>query len=576
MLARVRALLDASAGSASALRNRSVRRVMLGFFAYNAVEIGAWTAILIYAYGATGAASVGVIAVVQLVPSALLAPFLAGIGDRYARSRVLGGWYLAQAGSVAAIGVAIVAGVPAPVVYGLSTLATIALTQTRPVQAALLPQVVSSPDELTASNALASIGEGIGAFAGPLAVGILLAVASLGITFVAGGLSLLVAGLLVLGIPSPPEEPARDDDAQAAASTDAHEGGPFDLLAGLREVVRDGDLVVVMALLTGRLVIYGGLEVLVVLLALELLGIGESGAGLLLASLGLGTIAGGSAAFALVGRRRLAPWLGVGAIVVGLPIALVGLAPGSSTAVVLLAVCGVGLAVLDVAGQTLLQRITPDAVRARVFGVLEGLLLLGEAVGSIIVGPLVVVAGPQAAAVVLGLLLPAMAALAVVRFAAIDRRVVVPAVQLAALRRVAMLAPLGAPALEAVARHLVPVVVGPGSVLIREGEHGDRWYLVREGRLEVSAAGRQLRTLGPGDTFGEIALLHDVPRTATVIAPEGASLWALEREEFLAAVTRAPSALAEAQRLAAERKAGSDLEQAVSGAASVPAPGSPA
>ena len=254
----------------------------MAFFVYNIVELGAWTAILIYAYEATGPVSVGIVAVLQLLPSAAIAPLLAGIADRFRRSRVLVGWYLAQAAAVGAVGFAILLGLPPFLVYGISTLATIALTQTRPVQGALLPELADTPAELTASNALAIIGEGVGAMVGPLAVGILLMVAPIGTAFVACGLLLVGAGLLLLGLHR--HDAAIEAPAEPAAAKSGEAADPF---AGLREVARDRDLVVVMALLTGRLVIYGGLEVLIVLLAIELLGVGDSGAGFLMAPLGM-------------------------------------------------------------------------------------------------------------------------------------------------------------------------------------------------------------------------------------------------------------------------------------------------
>jgi MFS family permease len=550
---RIAGLIASSTVALSVLRNGAVRRLMLAFFAYNMVELGAWTTILVYAYVATGPASVGVVAVVQLLPSALLAPLLAGFGDRFPRASVLAAWYAIQAVAVGGTGLAILAGLPPIAVYAVSTLATIAITQTRPLQAAILPEVVDSPGELTAANALASVGEGVGAFAGPLAVGLLLTVTTIGVTFLAGGLLLLSVTLLIAGL----RGHAGGATAGAPDPGDEPELAPSSILAGIRAVTRDPDLLVVMALLTGRLMIFGGLEVLLVLLAIDLLGMGEPGAGFLTGAMGIGLIAGGGGAFALAGRRRLAPWLGVGAVVVGVPIALVGFAPGSGSAALLLGVVGVGLALLDVAGQTLLQRITPDAVRARVFGALEGLLLLGEALGSVVVGPIALVIGLRGAAIVLGLALPVLAGLAVLRFTRIDARSVVPVAELAALRRVPIFAPVGGAELEALARHLVAVPFVPGQVMIREGDPGDRWYLVHRGRLRVTAAGRELRELGPGDGFGEIALLHDRPRTATVEAIEAGSAWALQREEFLAVVVRTPASLAEAERVAAARLAGS-------------------
>ncbi len=337
-----------------------------------------------------------------------------------------------------------------------------------------------------------------------------------------------------------------EDEPDAVASS----GG---LLAGLRLVATDADVLVVTALLTGRLVIYGGVEILVVLIAIDLLAMGDAGAGYLAAAIGLGTIAGGAAAFSLVGRRRLALWLGVAAVMIGIPIALIGVAPEPRSTAVLLALAGIGLAVLDVAGQTLLQRITPDAIRARVFGALEGLQLIGEAFGSIVILPVVLLFGIQTALILLGALLPVLALLAVHRFERIDARVVLPERELAIVRAAAIFRPLGPAALETLARHLHPVVVAAGTVVIREGDHGDRFYIVGTGRVDVSVQGELRRSLEAGGSFGEIALLRDVPRTATVTAAVDTQLWALDREEFLAAVTGSGPALQEAERVAATR-----------------------
>ena len=535
--------------SAFAMRNGSIRRAMVAYLAFNTVEMASWTTILVYAYGATGPASVGLVAILQLIPSAVAAPLLANIGDRFPRATVLLGWFLAQAFLLAATGVAILVGAPPLVVYLVSAVASISLTQTRPILASLLPELSRSPEELTAANAWSTIFIGIGGFLGPIGAAVLLAVADAQVTFLAAAGVLAAGAVLLIGLRGPAEAPLASPDGAGAPA----DGGLRSIAAGLREVARDRDLLVVNALLTGEYVIYGGLEILLVLLAIELLGIGESGAAALVGAVGLGGIIGGAAAFALVGRRRLAPWLGVASVVIGLPIALLGVDPAARTAALLVVVSGIGFAIIDTAGQTLLQRITPDAVRARVFGVLEGLLLVGEAVGSVIVPPLALVVGLQGTAIAIGLLLPLLALLAVGRFASIDARVKLPEAELRALRQVPMLAPLGPATIETLARHLVRVPVVTGSVVIREGDVGDRWYLVERGAFDVTVAGEHRPRLGPGDAFGEIALLRDVPRTATVTAASDGSLWALERDEFLAGVTGSPSALREAERVAAAR-----------------------
>lgn len=560
---RLATLRTALAAWTPALRSPRIRRTILAFFLFNAVEIGTWTAILVYAYGATGPASVGLVSIAQLLPSALLAPPLAGLGGRLGRVAVLRGWYVAMALTVATTGAAILAGLPPLVVYVLATLATLAMTQARPAQAVLFPELAQTPAELTGSNALASVGEGIGAFIGPLLAGLILVAGSPGHVYLAGAVAFAGSVALMLRVRAASGEVEdRETGVESAvtapgaaarpAPVTADDGG---LRAALRTVLADGDLAIVMVLLGARMAIFGGLEVLVVLLSIELLGLGESGAGILFAAVGLGTVVGGVGAFALAGRPRLTPWVAAGAVAVGLALALVGLAPNQGSAIAVLAIGGIGLALTDVAGQTLLQRISPDHLRANVFGLLEGMLLAGEGLGSVIVIPIALALGLEGAAITLGVLLPIAAAVGALRFARIDRRARVPGHELGLLRRVPLFAPLRPPVLEAVARHLVAMPVAAGTRVVVQGEPGDRWYLIESGRFEVAIDGRIVRELGAGDGFGEIALLHDVPRTATVTAAADGSIWSLDRERFLDAVTGSAAAHSEARRVAAERLA---------------------
>jgi MFS family permease len=549
-----------------AARNPALLRATIAFVIFNAAELGEWTAILVYAYAATGPASVGLVAVLLLVPAAVLAPLTSGVGDRYRRDRVLLTAYLLQAILIGATGATILANAGAAVVYALAILVSVSQTVPRPVQGALLPELAAVPGELIAANSLASVAEGVGALVGPLAVGAVLAVSTVGTAFVVGSACLLVAVALVARLPAPrsgdraPAEGARDDqehDGAALAGTATVDAPPSEsLLEGLRTVGRDRDLALVMALMAGRLLVYGGLEVLLVLMAIELLGTGQSGAGYMTASFGAGIVLGGISTIALAGRRRLAPWLGVGAIVVGVQLLLIGLAPSRDSALLLLALGGIGMSIIDVAGQTLLQRIAPDAVRARVFGVLEGLLLAAEALGSLLVAPAVVVLGVRGALIAFGTALPLVALLVAPRFARIDARVVIPEREIDVLRGVSIFAPVSAPVLESAARRLVHLELPAGTIVIREGDPGDRFYVMVAGTVRVTQAGRTLRDMTAGDSFGEIALLRDVPRTATVTAVTAVELYALDREQFLAAVTGQPHAIAEALRVAAARLAG--------------------
>ena len=239
---------------------------------------------------------------------------------------------------------------------------------------------------------------------------------------------------------------------------------------------------------------------------------------------------------ALVGSRRLAPALLAGLVLWAAALAVLAAAPSFLAALLLLAAAGVGRTTLDVAGRTLLQRIArPDAL-ARAFGLLEGVSMAGLAVGSIAASGFVALAGGRGAFVCLAAVLPIAAAVVLRSVLAADAAVL-PVVEMARLRALRIFTPLGAPSLEALARSLEPVEAPAGTTLIREGDGGDRFYVLAEGEVEISRRGERIGELRRGDCFGEIALLRDVPRTATVTALTDVRLDALDKTAFISAVT---------------------------------------
>jgi MFS family permease len=277
--------------------------------------------------------------------------------------------------------------------------------------------------------------------------------------------------------------------------------------------------------------------------SIELLGRGEPGAGTLMTAVGVGAVLGSLAASLLVGTRRLGAWFAVGVALWGLPIALVGFVPVDFAALVLLAFVGVGNALIDVAGFTLLGRMAPDAVLARVFGVLESLVAVSIGVGAVAASWAVAVWGVRPALVVIGLVCPLLAVASWWRLRALDRTVGVHDQDVGLLQRVPMLRTLPLPSVEQLARGLEPVDVAAGSVVFRQGDVGDRYYVVESGEVEVVGDGRVVAVLGPGEGFGEIALLRRTPRTATVVARSDVRLRALLSARFLPVVLGyAPSA----------------------------------
>ncbi len=310
----------------SILRSPVLRRVMLAFLLFNAVEYATWVAILLYAYDATGPASVGVVALIQLVPSAVFAATAAAVADRYRRDRVLLAGYALQAISLALTAAAMLLGAPPVIVYALATVTACLMTLTRPTQGALLPALARTPEELTAANGLAGSVEGLGTLLGPLAAAAILVVATPGSVFLAAALAALIGALLVVRLPMPGGwttiQPATGS-VQAPGPTPADRGQDGDtgsleaesgrrrIVRGLRTLAANPDAGLIVGLLSMRMLVLGALDVLYVLLALEVLGTGEPGAGVLNAAMGLGTIVGGVLTFALAGRRRLAPrWPG--------------------------------------------------------------------------------------------------------------------------------------------------------------------------------------------------------------------------------------------------------------------------
>jgi MFS family permease len=293
----------------------------------------------------------------------------------------------------------------------------------------------------------------------------------------------------------------------------------------------------------------------VVVAALGFLDVGEAGAGLLNAAWGVGCVAGGAVVLALLGRGRLTAGLTAGALVIGVALEGFAAAPWAVVAAVALVVYGGGYTLVEIAAETLLQRLTPDHVLARVAGVVETLSVAALAVGSLGAGVLAGAVGPRPALAAAGVVMPAVVLLRRGRLARLEAGAPVAEREYRLLREHRIFAPLPVAQAEYLARTLTEVRVDAGETVMAEGQPGDRFYLIAEGRLEAEQGGEHLRTMTGGDGFGEIALLRDVPRTASVTALTPAVLLALERDTFLEAVTSQPYSGRAAGRIADERLA---------------------
>lgn len=529
-------------------RDPTLARIEIAYLGFNMAEYATWIAILVYAYALGGAGMAALIALIQLVPSGMVAPFTAYAGDRYRRDRVLVAGYLLQAATLAATAVALLAGAPPPVTIAAATVAAMTFTITRPIMAVILPSITHSPGDLTAANAVSGLVENVAKFLGPLLCGLLLAGADSGTVFAAfAGLS-LGSALLVARLPVQLERAARGEGGGGTRAIFAAAFGGFGVLARERAVLL---LVVVISLAT---VVVGALDILFVAAAIDLLGAGEEWAGYLNAAFGLGGVAGAFATVLLVGRRRLTPSLATSSTVFGVPIAVIGAIPATATAPLLFAASGAGYSVTTVAGQTLLQRIAPEAVLARVFGVVESMSMFALALGAVAAGVVAAVLGVGWALVIAGILVPASLALCWFRLSAMDRDArAIDLEALALLRALPIFAPLSAPTIERILAELTWLELPAGHVLIRQGEPGDRFYVLAEGRVQVVKDGVAIAERQAVDHLGEIALLRNVPRTATVIALTPLRLIAIEGERFLEAVTGHAQSRERAEAVAAAR-----------------------
>jgi MFS family permease len=526
-------LLESLRAFRAVFANRQLRRIELALIGSVTGEWAYAIALAVYAFGRGGAAAVGLVGLIRFLPSALVAPFASVLGDRLPRGRVMVASDLLRAAAMVGAALAVAGDAPAGVVYALAGFVSIVSTAFRPAQAALLPSLARTPEELTAANVASSTIESIASFVGPALGGLLLAATSTAVVFGATSGAFLWSALLVLGVSS--ARPTRDVDASFEIVGE--------LLAGFRTILGQGRLRLLVGLYAVQTLVAGALNVLVVVVALEVLDLGQAGPGILNAAVGIGGVLGAVVALALIGRQRLASDFGAGLLLWALPMVLIGLWPHEAPTLVLLAVLGIGNTLVDVAALTLLQRATPDEVLARVFGVLESLLVGAIGLGAILAPVLVAAFGADGALIATGAFLGLVAVVSWRGLARIDAEVAVPERGLALLGRLPLFAPLAPATLEHLARKLASVPVKAGEVIVRAGEPGDLFYVVASGTVEVKAEGKPPQTLGPGDHFGEIALLRPVPRTATVVAREDGELLTLDRDEFVAAVTGHPESL---------------------------------
>jgi MFS family permease len=508
-------------------RNPNLRRLQFAWIGSVAGQYSYSIALAVFAYRHGGAAAVGAIALIRSLPAAVLGPFVAGLGDRFPRERVMLGADLTRGALVGLIAVVAFAHLAWPIVFGIAAFGPICGMAFHPAQSSLLPALARTPEELTAANVSSSTIESVGAFAGPAVGGIVLAGWGVGAAFVLTAVTYLWSAVMIARLDVPRGAPATETEDE-----DETHGG---FLAGFRAIAATKGLRVIVLLYAAQTVVAGAMGVLVVVAALRLLSLGSGGVGWLYSACGVGGVIGAVVALALVGRQRLATDFGIGLLLWGLPFIVLGIWANTVVALVMLGVLGIGNTLVDVSALTLLQRNTDERVRSRVFGVIESTTTGTIGLGAILAPLLIGLFGIRVTLLATGFFLPVVTGLLWRRLLTLDA-VPVEKRWLELLEKIPIFAPLPAPGIERLAQALEPLALTAGSVLFSAGDAGDRFYIVESGELGVDLPSGQ-KVEGAGGWVGEIALLRDIPRTATVRALTDVQLLALDRDVFLDAVT---------------------------------------
>jgi MFS family permease len=534
------------------MRNPSIRRIELGWTIGTAADWAFLVILLVFAYDAGGTLAVGVLGAARTVPAMIAAPFASTLVHRYRGDRVLTAINVVRCAGTLLTAIAIGADLPIGLVFVLAALVAGAGSLVRPIQSALLPAFAQTPRELVAANVASSTGEGIGTFIGPLLAGLVVAgtgsvAASLLVAVTFAGAAAAVTGIRF----------ERAADARGGAEG---QGTRLRLGDALRVLRQYPGATLVAGDFVAQTFVRGLLVTLIVVSAIDLLSMGDSGIGLLNAAIGLGGLVGALGALGLTGGPGLTRVFSIALAAWGLPLIFIGAWPVAALAVVALFATGVSNAILDVSGFTLVQRGVRNADRVTMFGVMEGLFGFGLLAGSLVGPALVALFGARGSLLVAGAILPVLALLTWRPIARQMRRAPLSEARLALLRSNPLFAPLPLTALDRLAESLVPASFAPGDALMREGETGEEYLLIEEGEVDVRVDGASVASCGPGDGIGEIALLRGVPRTATVVAQTPVEAYAIDAPTFLSAVS-GPAAAAAAEALASRRLEGVTREE---------------
>jgi hypothetical protein len=525
-----------------ALRSPDTRWIELGWGFSVVGEASSTVALVVFAFAAGGAGLVAVYGLFRMLAGVTVALGIAGLGDRVRSEVLLRGSTALKAILLTLATVTAAMDGPALGVIVLAASSSGLEGAYRPLQAATLQWLVRTPAELAAANVVASMMESTGNLIGPVLAGVLLAVADPTASIALAAAFFGLAWLSVLRLTVESRRPASGSNRVL-----------HDMVTGVKAFVRLAPPGGFAILAFAQTFVRGAVTVLIAVLAVDVLALGEQAVGWLNAALGVGGLIGGVIAAAVVRVTRLGRTFIAGVLLWGLPLVLLWLVTNPAVAYLAFVAIGIGNAMEDVGAFTLVTRLLSPRMTARVLGVLELAALAGIGLGSVAAPSLLDAFDVRGTLALLGLALTGLTIAHARRFARIDRTMPQPGPEVDLLRGLPMFAPLPLAVTELLSTELRPQHFASGSVVMKEGDPGEEFHVITSGAATVTVRGRPRPSLGPGDCFGEIALLRDIPRTATIIAAEPLHTLALRREQFLAAVASSARSGVAAESFVAER-----------------------
>lgn len=504
-----------------------LRRVQTGWGIATTTTTLAPIVLFVLSYQRGGPVLLAACSVTMSVLGVLAASEVGHLAERHDLATVLRWTMSLGSAAMVVAAAAALAGWTAVVTVGFGSLSVALFSTYRPLQAAALPWLVHTPQELARANVVAVGIENAAALVGPALAGVALFALSAGPAMAACAVFALTAPLPLLGLSVLRPRPAR---RVATKVRDSYAAG----LVALWRAVPGGAAFVLSALQTFA---RGALQVLLVILVLQTFQLADDSVGWLWAAMGVGGLLGALLGAKILRVSRLARGFVIGVVLWGVGLVVLARA-GSSPAVagIGMFVIGVGNALEDASAFTLVARRATRGTAVRALAAIEIVAFTSAALGAVAAPGLTHLTGGGRATLIIGLVVLVVAAGYGLTARRLDHAAAEPDPYADLLSHVGVFDVLPVAVVEHLASRLECNSYDTGAVVMREGDLADSYHVVASGTALVTVAGAPRPALGPGDGFGEIALLRESPRTATITAAGPLTTYSLERDDFLTAI----------------------------------------